>query len=133
MPFTIVRAAQPRPARSCTRCLRPYLSHVFWPPRDFDKRLRRILCVVAAAVPFSGAAAQTPSPAQDALRTIDAEHIRAHLAFLADDITEGRAPGTRGGTIAAHYIASQLTRAGVEPGVRGSFFQQVPLIGWRPD
>jgi Zn-dependent M28 family amino/carboxypeptidase len=69
---------------------------------------------------------------QEALRGIQAGRIRAHLAFLADDMLEGRAPGTRGAGIAARYIAAQLARAGVEP-IRGSYFQNVPLLGWRPD
>src|SRR5687768_7505753 len=71
-----------------------------------------------------------PAPVQEALRGIDAEQVRAHLEFLSGDLLEGRAPGTRGGSIASAYIASQLARAGVEP-VRGSYYQSVPLIGWR--
>jgi Zn-dependent M28 family amino/carboxypeptidase len=75
-------------------------------------------------------AALYPVPLQEALRGIDAEQIRASLEFLSSDLLEGRAPGSRGGSIASSYIATQLARAGVEP-VRGSFFQTVPLIGWR--
>jgi Zn-dependent M28 family amino/carboxypeptidase len=72
-------------------------------------------------------------PAQEvAVRDIGADRIRAHLAFLADDMLQGRAPGTRGGAIAARYIAAQLLRAGVQP-ARDSYYQTVPLLGWRPD
>jgi Zn-dependent M28 family amino/carboxypeptidase len=60
------------------------------------------------------------------------EAVRAHLQFLADDLLEGRAPGTRGGAIAARYIAAQLAAGGVAP-LRGSFYQPVPLVAWRPD
>jgi Zn-dependent M28 family amino/carboxypeptidase len=70
--------------------------------------------------------------AQEPPRALQPEAVRAHLAFLADDLLEGRAPGTRGAAIAARYIAAQLGRAGVEP-LRGSYYQTVPLIGWRPD
>lgn len=70
--------------------------------------------------------------AQDVPRDIEAPRIRAHLAFLADDMMMGRAPGTRGGALAARYIASQLLRAGVQQ-VRDSYYQTVPLVGWRPD
>lgn len=70
--------------------------------------------------------------AQEPTRPIRAPRIRAHLTFLADDMLMGRAPGTRGGAIAARYIASQLLRAGVQP-VRDSYYQTVPLLGWRPD
>lgn len=81
--------------------------------------------------------AVTPVSAQDttaralpeAARSIQASQIRAHLAFLADDALEGRAPGRRGARIAARYIASQLARSGVEP-AGSTYYQAVPLIGW---
>jgi Zn-dependent M28 family amino/carboxypeptidase len=78
------------------------------------------------------AAAWLPSSVPDALRSIQPAHIRAHLAFLADDLLEGRAAGTRGARIAARYITAQLALAGVEP-VRGAYRHAVPLIGWQPD
>lgn len=53
--------------------------------------------------------------------------IDGHLRFLSSDLLEGRAPATRGGRLAAEYIASQLLAAGVEPGVNGSYFQDVPI------
>jgi Zn-dependent M28 family amino/carboxypeptidase len=69
---------------------------------------------------------------QEALRGLQQHGIRPHLAFLADDLMEGRAPGSRGASVAARYIAAQLAAAGVEP-VRGSYYQTVPLVGWRAD
>jgi hypothetical protein len=53
--------------------------------------------------------------------------IDAHVRFLASDLLEGRAPATRGGRLAAEYIASQLRLFGVEPGVNGSYFQEFPI------
>jgi Zn-dependent M28 family amino/carboxypeptidase len=62
-----------------------------------------------------------------------ARAIDAHLKFLADDMLEGRAPGTRGAAIAARYIQSQFEEAGLEPGgPDGSFFQRVRLVGVTP-
>jgi len=58
---------------------------------------------------------------------ITAAEIDGHLRFLASDLLEGRAPGTRGGRLAAEYIASELRAYGVEPGVNGSYFQPVPI------
>jgi Zn-dependent M28 family amino/carboxypeptidase len=56
--------------------------------------------------------------------------MRAHVKFLANDLLEGRGPGTRGDDLATAYIASQFEAAGLEPaGDDGSFFQTVPLIG----
>ena len=58
---------------------------------------------------------------------VTAAEIDAHLRFLSSDLLEGRAPGTRGGRLAAEYIATQLRAYGVEPGVNGSYFQPVPI------
>jgi Zn-dependent M28 family amino/carboxypeptidase len=93
-------------------------------------RTRRVVFTLALLLCGDGGAAGTL--AQDAPRAIQPDRIRGHLAFLADDLLEGRAPGTRGGNLAARYIAAQLTAHGVGP-VRGTYYQQVPLIGWRPD
>ncbi|HXU34413.1 MAG TPA: hypothetical protein VN851_27885, partial [Thermoanaerobaculia bacterium] len=60
-------------------------------------------------------------------RQIRSSAIRAHMAFLADDLLEGRGTATRGYEIAAHYVASQLDAAGLEPGVNGAWFQRVPM------
>ena len=67
-----------------------------------------------------GAAAARPA-------RISAAEIDGDLRFLSSDLLEGRAPATRGGRLAAEYIASQLRGAGVEPGVKGSYFQPVPI------
>ena len=58
---------------------------------------------------------------------ITAAEIDGHLRFLSSDLLEGRAPATRGGRIAAEYIASQLRASGVEPGANGTYFQEVPI------
>jgi Zn-dependent M28 family amino/carboxypeptidase len=58
---------------------------------------------------------------------ITTAEIDGHLRFLSSDLLEGRAPATRGGRIAAEYIASRLRAAGVEPGVNGSYLQNVPI------
>jgi Zn-dependent M28 family amino/carboxypeptidase len=58
---------------------------------------------------------------------ITTAEIDAHLRFLSSDLLEGRAPATRGGRLAAEYIASQLRAAGVQPGVDGSYLQRVPI------
>jgi Zn-dependent M28 family amino/carboxypeptidase len=91
---------------------------------------RRILLLPALLLLL--AAAVRPDPVQDALRGIRPDPIRAHLAFLADDMLEGRSPGSRGASLAARYIAGQLLHAGVSP-VRGSQYHTVPLNGWRAD
>lgn len=50
------------------------------------------------------------------------------MTFLADDLLEGREPGTRGHEIAARYVATQFDQLTVTPGGRdGSFFEPVRL------
>ncbi len=81
---------------------------------------------------FSLLAFSAPLAAQDALTTppsrITTQEIDAHLRFLSSDLLEGRAPGTRGGRLAAEYIASQLEAFGLKPGAADStYFQKVPI------
>jgi Zn-dependent M28 family amino/carboxypeptidase len=79
-------------------------------------------------------AQQTPSPATEVARAVDSMVFRAHLKFLADDALEGRRPGTRGGELAAKYIAAQFERLGLEPaGDSGTYFHRVPIITLNPD
>ena len=62
--------------------------------------------------------------------SIDPERIRAHVKFLADDLLEGRGTGTRGGDIAAHYIAAQFALDGLKPaGDDGGYLQRVDFTG----
>ncbi len=76
------------------------------------------LCIVAA--PALAQTTSAPAP-------ITAHEIDGHLRFLSSDLLEGRAPATRGGRLAAEYIAAQLRAFGLEPGVNGSYFQKVPI------
>jgi len=74
------------------------------------------LAVAASAPSFAGA----PQANKDA--------IKAHIAFLADDLLEGRAPGTPGYDIAANYVAAQFAQYGLTPkGDQGSYLQHFGL------
>jgi Zn-dependent M28 family amino/carboxypeptidase len=65
-----------------------------------------------------------------AMRSIDAERIRAHVRFLSDDLLEGRGTGARGGDIAAKYIAAQFALDGLKPaGDDGGYLQRVDFTG----
>ncbi len=79
-----------------------------------------------------------PSPGELArageagLRAIQGPALSAHIRFLADDLLEGRAPGTRGHAIAARYFAAQLGSLGVAPaGEGGTWYQTVALQALR--
>jgi hypothetical protein len=69
-----------------------------------------------------------PEALTRALATVSVPAIRAHMTFLADDLLEGRAAGTRGYDLAARYVAAQLAALGLEPaGDDKTFFQTVPM------
>jgi Zn-dependent M28 family amino/carboxypeptidase len=77
--------------------------------------------------------AQTPDQAARVAGAVDPNVLRAHLEFLADDALEGRRPGTRGGELAAKYIAAQFERMGLEPaGDSGTYYHHVPIITLTP-
>jgi Zn-dependent M28 family amino/carboxypeptidase len=74
------------------------------------------------------------SDAESAASQIEENKLRAHVKYLADDLLEGRGPGSRGGMLAAKYIAAQFEALGLEPaGADRSFFQQVQMVGTRVD
>ncbi|HEY2144677.1 MAG TPA: M28 family peptidase [Steroidobacteraceae bacterium] len=88
-----------------------------------------IACVVAAA---ASQAPQLGLPAgvNAAMQGIDARRIAAHVRYLADDLLEGRGTGTRGGDIAANYIATQFALDGLKPaGDNGGYLQKVDFVG----
>jgi Zn-dependent M28 family amino/carboxypeptidase len=88
-------------------------------------------CGLAVAMLLLGttvAVAQRSSPVP-----VDTAAMDAHLRFLASDLLEGRAPATRGGRLAASYIAAQFQALGLEPaGANGTYFQPVSLVGMTP-
>src|SRR5216110_1377560 len=84
--------------------------------------------VTVLALAASTAMAQRPSSIP-----VDTTAMDAHLRFLASDLLEGRAPATRGGRLAAAYIAAQFQALGLEPaGANGTYFQPVALVGMTP-
>jgi len=92
--------------------------------------LGAIWMTLALAAADPGVQVGLPAGAAAALRGIDAERIRAHVRFLADDLLEGRGTGTRGSELAANYIATQFALLGLRPaGDQGSFLQKVDFVG----
>jgi hypothetical protein len=88
---------------------------------------------LAAHVEISAAGgdASAPLPADvTAAAAITDGALRAHIRFLADDLLEGRAPGSRGDLLAQRYIAAQLEGLGLRPALPGGqWLQRVPLVG----
>lgn len=65
----------------------------------------------------------------DRLPPADPAAIKAHVSFLADDLLEGRAAGSRGYDIAARYVATQMQLIGLKPaGTDGGWLQPLSMI-----
>lgn len=85
--------------------------------------LRRML-FVAIAAPLVVSAAQGDSSEARAAR-----RVRAHVTFLADDLLEGRATGSRGHELAGTYVAAQFAAIGLVPGGSdGTYRQPLDLV-----
>jgi hypothetical protein len=83
-----------------------------------------VTLIITLALGVGCSADKAPPPAP----TFSPERFRAHVAFLSDDLLEGRDTGSRGHEIAALYVASEFESYGLDPGgAGGSWFQQVPL------
>jgi hypothetical protein len=72
------------------------------------------------------------------LERIREADLRADLAFIASDALEGRMSLQPGDAAAAQWVAAEFAKAGLEPAARTaagapSFFQDVPIIEYRPD
>ncbi len=87
--------------------------------------------ILAVLSPTPVRAADPPSPQEEAAAAeINDAALRAHIRFLADDLLEGRGPGTRGDQLAQRYIATQFAGLGLKPaGDDGGWYQAVPLVG----
>lgn len=73
-----------------------------------------------------------PPEVAAAAAAIDTDHIRSHVRFLSSDLLEGRGTGSRGGDIAAEYLAAQFSLAGLKPaGDNGSYLQKIRFAGSR--
>jgi Zn-dependent M28 family amino/carboxypeptidase len=58
---------------------------------------------------------------------IEAERFAEHVATLASDEYQGRAPGTRGGRMTIDYLVRQFSEMGLAPGYGDSYLQPVPM------
>src|SRR5207237_8820250 len=90
-----------------------------------------LLLALLAAAPVHGSATERAAAAR-----ITPSEISGHIRFLADDLLEGRKPGTRGADLAVKYIATEMESMGLSPGATAqdgspSWFQSVPLVELR--
>lgn len=66
-------------------------------------------------------------------QSIDESSLRGHIRFLADDLLEGRGPGTRGDSLTQLYLSTQFQTLGLTPAFerdgQPSWTQDVELVG----
>jgi Zn-dependent M28 family amino/carboxypeptidase len=86
-------------------------------------RSRLTLCAAMALPLFAHAAAKQTQP------VVTEAPLRAHLAFLADDMLEGRGTGQRGGDLAVRYLETQAAAIGLKPANGNSYRQAVQMVG----
>ncbi len=77
---------------------------------------------IAATLLHGTAFAQQPP-------TVSEPVLRGHLAFLADDLLEGRGTGQRGGDLAVRYLETQAAIIGLKPMPAGGYRQSVKFEG----
>ena len=93
----------------------------------------RSICAASAVLALS-ACAQTPPPAAgNAPINLSVETMKEIVRTLSSDAFEGRAPGTAGEAKSLAYIVEKFRAAGMQPGNKGSWFQDVPLVEITPD
>src|SRR5215468_2591821 len=86
--------------------------------------------VVASCAAIAVAACLTIGALADSKPKIEATKIREYVKKLASDEFEGRGTGQKGGEAAADWIAKQFESFGLKPGgEKGTFFQEVPMVG----
>ncbi len=90
-----------------------------------------LLSWTSASVAQEVAAKQAiPIEAFEIAGRIDQESLHGNLQFLADDLLEGRGPGSKGDSIAQLYLESQFKRMGLGPiPSLKSYRQKFPMLG----
>ncbi|WP_121352461.1 M28 family metallopeptidase [Flavisolibacter nicotianae] len=93
---------------------------------------RFLLSLTGFALLVNTLSAQLTPALKQTLANVSPDAIKGHMTFLADDLVEGRMPGTRGFALASKYMESQFIALGLQPGIGDTaYVQKVPLQkGW---
>ena len=85
---------------------------------------------LSQAVQATQSSVPSPGQVRAADSAISDAALRGHIQFLADDLLEGRGPGTRGDELAMSYVRSQFKALGLKPAAGDDrWVQPVPLVG----
>jgi hypothetical protein len=71
-----------------------------------------------------------PETLEESIENLTKAEMQSVVEFLADDLIEGRAPGTRGGNISELYMKTLFKFMNLKPGVDGKFLQPFRLRGF---
>jgi Zn-dependent M28 family amino/carboxypeptidase len=82
--------------------------------------MRRLVLAALLATPGMALAQSAPS--------ISVETMKAVTKTLSSDAFEGRAPGSAGEEKTLAYLQQQFAKAGLKPGNKGKWLQDVPLV-----
>ncbi|MFZ0959536.1 MAG: M28 family metallopeptidase [Terriglobia bacterium] len=97
--------------------------------------LKHVLCYMAgASLVFGAVLAMSRAAGQPGWKQINAARILENIKVLSSDEYEGRAPASKGETLATTYIEDQFKKVGLKPGnPDGTYFQSVPMVGIKAD
>ena len=84
--------------------------------------MRRLFLFLAAT------AITTPALAQQAAPAVPVDTLRTVTKELSSDAYEGRAPSSAGEKKSVAYIVEQMKAAGLQPGNKGQWTQDVPMV-----
>jgi len=90
-----------------------------------------VLTALAGSLALAYPVGAADSVAAPQAATVKEAPLRAHLAFLASDVLEGRGTGQRGGELTVTYLETQAAAVGLQPANNGSFRQPVKIAGVR--
>lgn len=91
------------------------------------------ISLLALSFMLAGCAATQPAPAPLAKAGVPSEvTLKRVTTQLASDAFEGRSPGSAGEEKTVQYLSEQFRAAGLKPGNKGSWVQNVPLVEMEP-
>jgi Zn-dependent M28 family amino/carboxypeptidase len=91
--------------------------------------MHKMLSFVAATALATSLALAFPAHAAKPVPTVKEAPLRGHLAFLSNDVLEGRGTGQRGADLTVAYLEAQALAAGLKPANGNSFRQSVKIAG----
>ena len=88
--------------------------------------MRSSLAAIAALLALSTPAFAATAPAKNVTPSVDT--MKRLVKELSSDAYEGRAPGSAGEEKTLALLAAEFGKLGLQPGNKGSWFQDVPLV-----